>query len=177
MEELNRLTISEYASAQKLPLIIVLDNIRSQHNVGSVFRTADAFRISGIVLCGITATPPNKEIQKAALGSTDSVTWKYVESTAACLKELKEDGYFITGLEQTHGSTDVRDSRVFGNPGKHALVIGNEVFGLSDEAIHWCDQVAEIPQYGTKHSLNVSVCTGIMIWEFYRRRGAEAGLI
>jgi tRNA G18 (ribose-2'-O)-methylase SpoU len=166
MSELGRLTREDYEAVSKLPLVMVLDNIRSQHNVGSVFRTSDAFRVASVCLCGITATPPNKEIQKSALGATDTVSWKYYESTLDALAELKAQGYVIIGIEQTHNCIDILDKSAWIKPGeKLAVVMGNEVFGASDEVLAECDRIVEIQQFGTKHSLNVSVCAGIVIWE------------
>jgi tRNA G18 (ribose-2'-O)-methylase SpoU len=169
MEELNRLSNEEFEGAEKLPLVVVLDNIRSQHNVGSVFRTSDAFRVAEIYLCGITATPPNKEIQKSALGATDSVKWSYSEATEKAIEKLKTDGFFVVGIEQTHNSVDIMGKEIFFENKKTAVVFGNEVFGIEDSVLDLCDAIIEIPQHGTKHSLNVSVCAGIVIWEFYRR--------
>lgn len=166
MSDLGRHSQESYQRVSKLPLVMVLDNIRSQHNVGSVFRTSDAFRVASICLCGITATPPNKEIQKSALGATDTVPWKYYESTLDALAELKAQGYIIIGIEQTHNSINILDKRNWIQPGeKLAVVMGNEVFGASDEVLAQCDRIVEIQQFGTKHSLNVSVCAGIVIWE------------
>jgi len=166
MSDLGRHSQESYQRVSKLPLVMVLDNIRSQHNVGSVFRTSDAFRVASICLCGITATPPNKEIQKSALGATDTVPWKYYESTLDALAELKAQGYTIIGIEQTHNSINILDKHDWIQPGeKLAVVMGNEVFGASDEVLAQCDRIVEIQQFGTKHSLNVSVCAGIVIWE------------
>ncbi|PKP04091.1 MAG: RNA methyltransferase [Bacteroidetes bacterium HGW-Bacteroidetes-6] len=177
MEELNRLTPEQFAGVSKLPLVVVLDNIRSQHNVGSVFRTSDAFRVGEILLCGITATPPNKEIQKTALGATETVKWAYYENTVDAVQELKARGYFIIGIEQTHDSIDISDEKIFFGHEKTALVFGNEVFGIEDPVLEYCNIKVEIPQYGTKHSINVSVCAGIVIWEFCRRHGNDNPLI
>lgn len=168
MEELERLTVNEYKESEKLPVVIVLDNIRSQHNIGSIFRTGDAFRISEIHLCGITATPPNREIQKTALGATESVTWKYFESTQISIDLLKSSGYKIIAVEQVHDSVFITDFK----PDKYvklALIFGNEVHGVDEEILTQCDDFIEIPQHGTKHSLNVSVSAGIVIWEIYRK--------
>lgn len=168
MEELERLTVDEFKESSKLPVVIVLDNIRSQHNIGSIFRTADAFRISCIHLCGITATPPNREIQKTALGATESVEWKYFENTKDSLDVLKKEGYQLIAIEQAEGSTHVNDFKPEEYK-KHALIFGNEVHGVDDEIMELCDGCLEIPQYGTKHSLNVSVSAGIVIWEISRK--------
>ncbi|KAF0195484.1 MAG: SpoU rRNA methylase family protein [Bacteroidetes bacterium] len=164
-EELNRLSIDDFRSAKKIPLIVVLDNIRSQHNIGSVFRTADAFRLEAIHLCGITATPPNREIHKTALGSTESVDWKYFESTAASVEELKEAGYTIVAVEQATESILIH-AFTPDNQKKYALIFGNEVNGIEDDVMNSSDFCLEIPQSGTKHSLNISVSAGIVIWDF-----------
>lgn len=165
MSELGRMSPEEFRNSPKLPLVILLDNVRSQHNIGSVFRTSDAFRVSEVILCGITATPPNKEIQKTALGATESVAWRYFESSAEAVRQLKQEGFTIVAVEQTHNSLLInRDEWVFSDE-KIVLVLGNEVFGASDEVLELCDRTIEIPQFGTKHSLNVSVCAGIVIWE------------
>lgn len=168
--EMGRLSLSEFSKAEKNPTIIILEDIRSQHNIGSVFRTADAFRISKIYLCGITATPPNKEIQKTALGATESVSWQYSEKTEDVINELKKDGYIIVGVEQTHNSLDLISDNCFSSEEKIALIFGNEVFGVSESTLSSCDKIVEIPQYGTKHSLNISVCAGILIWELFKKQ-------
>jgi len=165
MTDLGRLSQEDYLKVSKLPLVMILDNIRSQHNVGSVFRTSDAFRVAEVILCGITATPPNKEIQKSALGATETVAWRYFEKTTDAVEALKSDGYTIIAIEQTHNSLDI-NSNTWIKPGeKLEVVLGNEVFGTDDEVLEICDRIVEIPQFGTKHSLNVSVCAGIVIWE------------
>lgn len=165
MSELGRMSPDEFRNSPKLPLVVLLDNVRSQHNIGSVFRTSDAFRVSELILCGITATPPNKEIQKTALGATDSVAWRYFENSVEAVKQLKQEGFTIVAVEQTHNSLLInRDEWIFADE-KVVLVLGNEVFGASDEVLELCDRTIEIPQFGTKHSLNVSVCAGIVIWE------------
>ena len=166
IEELNRISVSEFHTMQKLPIVVVLDNIRSGLNVGSVFRTADAFGIKHIYLCGITATPPHREILKSAIGATESVSWSYQSSIVDCLRALKEEGYLITGIEHTSDSLSIFDFK----PDKaspRALVFGNEVEGLSNESLNLLDDCYEIPQIGTKHSLNVSVCAGIVLWRCY----------
>ncbi len=165
MEELDRLTVSEFKSSEKVPLVIILDNIRSQHNIGSIFRTADAFRVECIHLCGITATPPNREIEKTALGATESVAWKYFLTTVESVNELKSAGYEIIAIEQAEGSTSIKDFDA-GKYEKVGIVFGNEVNGVDDAIMELSDHFVEIPQYGTKHSLNVSVAAGITIWEF-----------
>ncbi|WP_411030171.1 RNA methyltransferase [Spongiimicrobium sp. 3-5] len=166
--ELERLNVDEFKGAEKTPLVIVLDNIRSLNNIGSVFRTADAFLISKIYLCGITATPPHKDIHKTALGATDSVTWEYRRDTRDLLEELKQQGYHTLAVEQ------VENARMLQNfmPDslkKYALVFGNEVKGVSQEAVNSCDEVLEIPQYGTKHSLNISVSVGVVVWDLWAK--------
>ncbi len=163
MDELNRMNADQFIKAPKIPVVIVLDNIRSQNNTGSIFRTADAFRLEGILLCGITATPPNREIQKTALGATESVSWKYFPSTLTAIDELKTDGYTIIAVEQTRNSTPLQDF-IPQPDGKYALIFGNEVEGVDEEILENCRQILEIPQFGTKHSLNVAVAVGIVIW-------------
>jgi len=167
LTELNRDKVSEYKTKIKIPVVIVLDNIRSALNVGSVFRTSDAYLIDKIYLCGITAKPPHKEITKSAIGATDSVEWMYFESTKDCLDELKNGNYTILGIEQTDQSYSLNDYGI-SNDKKYALVFGNEVNGVSDESIPLLDAAIELPQFGTKHSLNISVCAGIVIWEFWK---------
>ncbi len=166
--ELNRLSIEEFKIAQKIPLIIILDNVRSQHNIGSVFRTSDAFPVEAIYLCGITATPPNAEIHKSALGFEDSVKWKYFQDTIFALKELRENGYTIISVEQTEGAIELSDYTPI-NDKKYAIIFGNEVKGVSQEVVDISDQCIEISQFGTKHSLNISVTAGIVIWEFFKK--------
>ncbi len=168
MEELDRLTVDQFKESSKIPVTIVLDNIRSQHNIGSIFRTADAFRIQSIHLCGITATPPNREIQKTALGATESVAWKYHQTTIDSIRELKQEGYYIVAIEQADESVNVSDFKpdIYN---KIALVFGNEVHGVDEEVMENCDGCIEIPQHGTKHSLNVSVAAGIVIWEIFTK--------
>ncbi|HLN53787.1 MAG TPA: RNA methyltransferase [Lentimicrobium sp.] len=168
MEELERLTITQFKESDKIPVTIVLDNIRSQHNIGSIFRTADAFRIECIHLCGITATPPNREIQKTALGATESVEWSYFSSTMGSINELKRKGYVIIAVEQADESIDITEVEVVKDK-KIALVFGNEVHGVNEEVMNFCDMCIEIPQFGTKHSLNVSVSAGIIIWEIFKK--------
>jgi len=163
MDELGRVNAEQFRQLQKHPLICVLDNIRSQHNIGSVFRTADAFRLEKIFLCGITATPPNREIQKTALGSTESMDWQYFEDTVMAIRQLKSTGYRIIAIEQAEGSIHLQKFSI--EPGtKLALVFGNEVDGVSEEVMQLVDGCVEIPQFGTKHSLNVSITAGIIIW-------------
>jgi len=166
--ELNRLTIEDFKKASKIPLVVVLDNVRSQHNVGSVFRTSDAFRVEAICLCGITATPPNAEIHKSALGAENSVDWKYYQHTIDAIKELKEYGYTIVSVEQTDQAIPIEQFRVQPNI-RYAIVFGNEVKGVMQEIIDESDYCIEIPQFGTKHSLNISVSAGIVIWELFKQ--------
>ena len=165
--DLNRVSVEEYKTQiDKLPIVVVLDNIRSLNNVGSVFRTADAFLISKIMLCGITATPPNNDIHKTALGAEDSVAWQYFESTIDCVNRLKEEGYTLCCLEQVKDSVALQDF-VVEEGKKYAIIFGNEVNGVDQEVVNACDVCIEIPQCGTKHSLNVSVSGGIAMWHFF----------
>mgnify|MGYP002713072945 CR=1 FL=1 len=164
-EELNRIDIDTFKSTNKTPIIIVLDNIRSLNNIGSVFRTADAFLIEAVYLCGITAQPPHREIQKTALGATESVDWKYFSNTIDAIEELKNEGYKIASIEQAENSV-MLDTFFPGNE-KLAVIFGNEVKGVEQEIIDQSDVVIEIPQYGTKHSLNISVSCGVVIWDLF----------
>ena len=163
--EMDRLTVDEFKQADKLPLIVVLDDVRSMHNVGSVFRTGDAFRIEAVYLCGITSTPPMAEIHKTALGAEDSVTWKYFDTALQAVEALKADGYQVYSVEQAHGSTMLQNFTPINNK-KYAVVLGNEVKGVHQEVIDASNGCLEIPQFGTKHSMNVSVTGGIIIWHF-----------
>ena len=163
--ELNRLTVDEFKQANKLPLAVILDEVRSLHNIGSVFRTSDAFLVERIYLCGITATPPHPAMHKTALGAEDTVDWKYVKHTLEAVEELHNEGYTVLAIEQVEGST-MLDELELEPDKKYAIVMGNEVKGVQQEVIDACDGCIEIPQYGTKHSLNVSVTTGIVLWEF-----------
>ena len=163
--ELNRLTTTEFKQAEKIPLVVVLDNVRSLHNVGSVFRTADAFLVESVYLCGITSTPPHAEIHKTALGAEDSVSWKYFENAIEAVDELKKQGYTVFAIEQAEGSTSLEAINLDSEK-KYAVILGNEVKGVQQSVVDKCDACIEIPQYGTKHSLNVSVTAGIIIWEF-----------
>ena len=166
-KDLQRINIEEFKKAKKIPVTIILDNVRSALNVGSIFRTADAFLVEKIVLCGITAIPPNKEIRKSALGSTNSVSWEYSESTLNIVNKLRSKGYYIIGVEQVEDSIMLDE---FSKPSQSiAIIMGNEIHGVSQEVIDQCDQVVEIPQFGTKHSLNISTATGIVIWELFRK--------
>ena len=167
VEEMGRVSIDEFQKLNKIPLVVVLDNVRSQHNIGSVFRTSDAFLVEEIVLCGIAATPPQPEIHKTALGAEDSMKWSYVEETMEAVERLRAEGYILFAVEQTENSM-MLDELVIDKKGKYALVLGHEVHGVQQEVIDQCDNCIEIPQCGTKHSLNVSVSAGIVIWDFYK---------
>lgn len=161
--EMGRMSVAEYRASDKQPIVVVLDHVRSLYNVGSVFRSSDAFRIEGVVLCGITAKPPHPEIHKTALGAEESVSWKYFERTEDAVAWLKEQGYTVLAIEQCEGSTMLQDfERKAGR--KYAVVLGNEVKGVQQQVVDMCDGCLEIPQYGTKHSLNVSVTAGIVLW-------------
>lgn len=167
LEELERDTVDSYKLKEKLRLVVVLDNVRSAMNVGSIFRTSDAFLVEKICLCGITATPPNREITKTAIGATESVAWEYFDDTAKALEALKTEGHQLIGIEQTDSSVLLKDFSAK-QEGKYALVLGNEVEGVDEELLPMLDACIEIPQEGTKHSLNVSVCAGIVIYHFYQ---------
>ena len=167
-EELNRISIDGFKKLKKAPMIVVLDNIRSLNNIGSVFRTADAFLVQSIYLCGITAKPPHKDIHKTALGATESVNWEYFESTLDAVNKLKENGYKIVSVEQAEGSVSLIDYKLSKNS-KVAIIFGHEVKGVNQEIVDMSDDCIEIPQYGTKHSLNISVSAGIVIWELFRK--------
>lgn len=166
--ELNRISIDEFKAKKKLPLTVVLDNIRSMNNIGSVFRTADAFVVESVILCGITATPPHPDIHKTALGAEESVNWTYCGSTLSAISELKEKGYTICAVEQTTESIMLDRMEIKGDM-KYAIVLGNEVKGVQQDIVDNCDLSIEIPQYGTKHSLNISVAAGIVLWDFSRK--------
>ena len=185
---MNRLTVEEFKEAEKLPLIVVLDDVRSLYNVGSVFRSCDAFRVEAVYLCGITATPPNAEIHKTALGGEDSVDWEYFKTTEEAVEKLKQKDYFVYSIEQVEGSTKLQNleethNKIFGkevgenatsnsslltphSPNGYAVIFGNEVKGVKQNIVDMSDGCLEIPQFGTKHSLNVSVTAGIVVWEF-----------
>lgn len=163
--ELNRITAEEFKAAEKLPLVVVLDHVRSLYNVGSVFRSSDAFRVESIFLCGITATPPHAEIHKTALGAEDTVDWKYYARTQDAIYDLKSVGWEVWAVEQVEGSVMLQDFEPEKGK-KYAIVLGNEVKGVQQEVVDQCDGCIEIPQFGTKHSLNVSVTAGILIWDF-----------
>ena len=166
MDELHRLSKDQFDAVEKLPVVIVLDNIRSLSNVGSVFRSADAFRIGELFLCGITACPPHREIHKTALGADETVRWRYFETTEEACRTLKEMGYKLFAVEQVADSIMLQDFQTEPNS---AFILGNEVDGVSDEALAFCDGAIEIPQEGTKHSLNVSVCSGIILWHVFKQ--------
>ncbi|MBR3519462.1 MAG: RNA methyltransferase [Paludibacteraceae bacterium] len=166
--ELNRITTEEFKKATKIPLVVVLDNVRSLHNVGSVFRTSDAFLVERICLCGITSTPPQPEIHKTALGAEFSVEWQYYEQTQEAVKEYKEKGYHIFSIEQVENSIKLPDLQLEPD-GKYVVILGNEVKGVQQEIVDMSDESIEIPQFGTKHSLNVSVTSGIIIWSFFEK--------
>ena len=167
MDELGRLSVNEFRQSEKMPVVVVLDNIRSMHNVGSVFRTADAFLIQGIYLCGYTPQPPHRDIHKTALGATDTVSWKYFRDIGEALQELKGEGYKIFAVEQVENSVPLQEFAAQ-HSGKTVVVFGNEVSGVGEEALRFCDGSVEIPQWGMKHSLNVSVAAGIVLWELVR---------
>jgi tRNA G18 (ribose-2'-O)-methylase SpoU len=166
--EMNRLTVEEFKDEKKTPLVVVLDNVRSLHNVGSVFRTADAFLVETVYLCGITSTPPHAEIHKTALGAENTVDWKYFEDTHAAVAELKTKGYIVLAIEQAVGSTMLTELNLDKSK-KYAVILGNEVKGVQQSVVDVCDGCIEIPQFGTKHSLNVSVTGGIIIWEMFKK--------
>lgn len=166
--EMGRISVDEFKEAEKLPLVVVMDYVRSLYNVGSVFRTADAFRLQGVVLCGITATPPHPEIHKTALGAEDSVQWVYEKDTLMAVRQLQEEGYTVLAIEQCEGSTMLQS--FLPEAGKrYAVVMGNEVKGVQQEVVDACDGCLEIPQFGTKHSMNVSVTAGIVMWHFVEK--------
>ena len=166
--ELNRLSIPAFKQAEKIPVVMVLDNVRSLNNIGSVFRTSDAFLVDRILLCGITATPPHKDIHKTALGATESVNWTYYPETREAIYDLKREGYHIVAVEQTDGSISLDQFRVKKDV-RYAFVLGHEIRGVSQEVINLCHSSLDIPQFGTKHSLNISVCAGMVIWEVFRQ--------
>ncbi|WP_294786386.1 RNA methyltransferase [Prevotella sp.] len=166
--EMQRLSVDEFHEAPKLPLIVVLDDVRSLHNVGSVFRSGDAFRVEAVYLCGITATPPHPEIHKTALGGEDSVAWRYFPTATEAVESLHNDGFFVYSIEQVEGSTKLQNLQL--DPDRrYAVVLGNEVKGVHQEVVDMSDGCLEIPQFGTKHSLNVSVTAGMVIWEVAKK--------
>ena len=166
--EMGRMSVAEFKDSEKQPIVVVLDHVRSLYNVGSVFRSSDAFRIEGVLLCGITAQPPHPEIHKTALGAEESVTWKYFERTEDAVSWLKEQGYTVLAIEQCEGSTMLHDFQRQPDR-KYAIVLGNEVKGVQQQVVDACDGCLEIPQYGTKHSLNVSVAAGIVLWHLSKK--------
>ena len=174
---MNRLSVDAFKEAPKMPLIVVLDDVRSMYNIGSVFRTSDAFRVEAVYLCGITARPPHPEIHKTALGGEDSVTWRYFATAQEAVEELHRNNYHVFAIEQCEGSTLLQELKIDNSPSsfllppssKYAVVFGNEVKGVHQEVVDLCDGCIEIPQFGTKHSMNVSVTAGIVIWEFARQ--------
>jgi tRNA G18 (ribose-2'-O)-methylase SpoU len=166
-EDLQRITTEEFKKIEKTPITIVIDNVRSGLNVGSIFRTADAFLIERIILCGITTTPPHKEIRKVALGSTSSVCWEYEKETIDAINKLKKLNYHIAGVEQADNSTKLNNYHKFKKP--IAIIFGNEINGVAQNVIDNCDSVIEIPQFGTKHSLNISIACGIVVWDLWKK--------
>ena len=168
LKELNRVDVATFKSQEKTPVILVLDNVRSALNVGSSFRTSDAFALEAIYLCGITAQPPHREILKTAIGATESVDWKYFENTTDAVEDLKKSDFQVFAIEQAVGSTMLQEFEVNSNK-KYALVFGNEVEGVSNEVMEMVDGAIEVPQFGTKHSLNISVCVGVVVWEIFRK--------
>lgn len=168
-EELIRKTVSDFKQAEKTPLILILDNIRSLNNIGSVFRTADAFLIEKIYLCGITATPPHKDIHKTALGATENVAWEYVENTLDVVQKLQNEKVSVWAIEQTEKAVLLDVFQPKKNT-KHAFILGNEVRGVAQEVVNACGQALEIPQFGTKHSLNISVATGVIVWDYFTKK-------
>jgi len=167
-EELGRLTTEEFKAAEKNPVVVVLDNIRSMNNVGSAFRTSDAFLVKKICLCGITAKPPHRDINKTALGATETVDWEHYDTTTQAVETLKQEGYQILSIEQAENSTMLHDFESASNQ-KYAFIFGNEVFGVEQEVVDASDLVIEIPQFGSKHSLNISVSMGIVLWDFMQK--------
>ena len=164
LNELGRISVNEFKESTKTPVVVVLDNVRSLHNVGSIFRTSDAFRLEAVYLCGITSTPPHKEIHKTALGAEDSVEWHYFNETTDAVEKLKGEGYLPIGIEQVEGSTSLSGFKPDLRQ-KYAVILGNEVRGVDQKVIDMCQTCIEIPQFGTKHSFNVSVTAGIVLWE------------
>jgi 23S rRNA (guanosine2251-2'-O)-methyltransferase len=166
--ELERKSVDQFRKSEKSNFVIILDNVRSQSNVGSIFRTADAFLTESLYLCGITATPPNREIQKTALGATESVAWKYFAKTSDAINELRERGFLIIGIEQTVASVELQDMKIVEGV-KYALVFGHEVNGVDQDILNMCDMCVEIPQFGTKHSFNIAISVGIVLWELNKK--------
>jgi 23S rRNA (guanosine2251-2'-O)-methyltransferase len=168
LDQLNRVSIEEFKSQEKLPVIVVLDNVRSMHNLGSIFRTSDGFSIESIALCGITAQPPHREIEKTALGATQSVDWKYYGTTLEAVQFLRKDGYQILAVEQALDST-MLNTFIPDKEKKYALILGNEVNGVDEEVMKEIDKCIEIPQFGTKHSFNITIAAGIVLWDFFAK--------
>lgn len=168
LDQLGRVSVPEFKAQKKMPVVLVLDNVRSMHNVGAIFRTADGFAVEKIVLCGITGQPPHREIEKTALGATASVVWDYSDDSVAAVERLKEEDYIICAVEQAHGSISLADFEPLLG-GKYALIFGNEVHGVSEEIMALVDICLEIPQFGTKHSFNISVTVGILLWDFFMK--------
>jgi len=166
LDELNRISPEEFKKTEKIPVVLLLDNIRSLHNVGAAFRTSDAFLLNKIYLCGITGTPPNRELHKSALGAEDTVEWEYVENSVQAVAKIKQEGWKIISIEQAQGSTLLQNFIPHKNE-RYCFVFGNEVFGVEEEIIHLSDSIVEIPQFGTKHSFNVSVSMGIVLWDYF----------
>ncbi|HEX8377764.1 MAG TPA: RNA methyltransferase [Pedobacter sp.] len=168
LEELNRVSVEEFKKQEKLPVIVVLDNVRSLHNVGSIFRTSDGFSVEKIFLCGITGQPPHREIEKTALGATQSIDWCHYENITSAIEDLRKEGYQIIAIEQAKNSTQLHEFRPLLNQ-KYALILGNEVNGVSEEAMAKIDGCIEIPQFGTKHSFNIVISAGIVLWDFFAK--------
>jgi len=168
LDQLNRVSVEEFKTQEKLPVVMVLDNVRSMHNIGSIFRTSDGFSIESIALCGITAQPPHREIEKTALGATQSVDWKYFETTLNAVESLIDQGYEILAIEQAAGSTMLNTFAPDKNK-KYALILGNEVNGVDEEVMKQIDKCIEIPQFGTKHSFNITIAAGIVLWDFFAK--------
>lgn len=167
-DEMNRLTVEEFRNAEKTPVAVVLDNVRSLHNIGSIFRTCDAFLVRGICLCGVTAKPPHRDIEKTALGATESVYWEYFDETVDAIHKLRTLNYRIVAVEQTDRSIALQQYQPYTNE-KTAFVFGHELYGVSDDVLALCDDCIEIPQFGTKHSLNISVSVGIVMWDIFSK--------
>lgn len=166
LDELNRASVAEFKAGEKMPVVVVLDNVRSMHNIGSIFRTADGFAVEKICLCGITAQPPHREIEKTALGATQSISWEYFEDPLQAVEQLRREGYRIIAVEQAENSTMLQDFNTIKGE-KYALIFGNEVNGVSDEVMKNIDACIEIPQFGTKHSFNIVVSAGIVLWDLF----------
>ncbi|MGY4386230.1 23S rRNA (guanosine2251-2'-O)-methyltransferase [Pedobacter sp. UYP24] len=168
LDELNRVSVAEFKEQEKLPVVVVLDNVRSMHNIGSIFRTSDCFSIDKLILCGITAQPPHREIEKTALGATQSVSWQHYDTTIDAVDALRKEGYVIIAIEQASGST-MLNTFTSAKDKKYALIFGNEVNGVDDEVMKQIDECLEIPQFGTKHSFNITISAGIVLWDFFAK--------